>query len=54
MTFAHINFNTLGSIGSFPYPTAIGLETRDNPIYHLEGRERKDTPHCIFQYTLSG
>ena len=55
MKFAHINFNTVDSIGTFPYPGTIGVETRDNPaLYRMEGRKRKDSPHCIFQYTLSG
>ncbi|MFZ2655198.1 MAG: AraC family transcriptional regulator [Victivallales bacterium] len=55
MKFAHIHFNTLDSIESFPYPTAIGVETRDNTsAYHLKGKNRTDPNHCIFQYTLSG
>ncbi|HCE43159.1 MAG TPA: hypothetical protein DET40_06405 [Lentisphaeria bacterium] len=55
MKFAHINFNTVDSMESFPFPGTIGVETRDNPaLYRMDGSKRKDSPHCIFQYTLSG
>ena len=55
MKFAHVHFNTVDSLEVFPYPAAIGLETRDNAdLYHLKGKDRADTNHCIFQYTLSG
>ncbi|HBC88498.1 MAG TPA: hypothetical protein DCZ94_16235 [Lentisphaeria bacterium] len=55
MKFAHIHFNTVDLLKSFPYPTTIGVETRGNTeLYHIKGRGRTDTPHCIFQYTLSG
>ncbi len=55
MKFAHIQFNTVDSIGSFPFPSNIGVETRDSLSgYRMVGRNRKDSPHCIFQYTLSG
>ncbi len=55
MKYAHIHFNTVDSMEVFPYPTNIGLETRDNhETYHIEGSKRTDMLHCIFQYTLSG
>jgi AraC-like DNA-binding protein len=38
----------------FPRPFGIGEEIRIGPGYRQDGAHRRDAPHLIFQYTLSG
>lgn len=38
----------------FPRPIVVGQETRHSVDYRFDGRTRRDIPHVIFQYTLTG
>jgi AraC-like DNA-binding protein len=37
-----------------PRLICAGVETRDLPTYGQTGKKRRDRPHAIFQYTLTG
>ena len=51
---AHMHFQILNPIPSFPRPAVLGTGSPDDASYAFSGRSRKDRPHCIFQFTLSG
>lgn len=45
---------TLPGLPKLPRLICAGVETRNQPTYGHKGNHRRDRPHAIFQYTLSG
>lgn len=50
----YVHFQNTEGIESFPRPLAVGIESRNDPSYRFDGSRRRDYPHCIFQFSLSG
>ena len=50
----YVHFQNIEGIESFPRPLAVGIESRKSPSYYFDGSKRREHPHCIFQFSLSG
>ena len=47
-------FETSRPLGSMPRLLTVAAERREGFSYRCEGRFRGSSPHCVFEYSLSG